>query len=187
MRRLQLQVKKNEQNQQKKKKKESGVSVLDILKHQQQQTEQNLVFLWSRTNKAEWLTVRLRPHPTSPTAVLKAVAFTNLNGSWKALALSEASSGCNVRDHPAVSTQALTLRVFTSLLVKALKWCRGRRAKNLSRSYLDSRGEHRYCIWLPHMLRPVWEKKNKNQAGMEWNFFSEARSSTQRLSAGRWY
>ena len=80
MRRLQLQVKKK-QTKSTTKKKESGVSVLDILKHQQQQTEQNLVFLWSRTNKAEWLTVRLRPHPTSPTAVLKAVAFTNLNGS----------------------------------------------------------------------------------------------------------
>lgn len=40
--------------QNKTKKKESGVSVLDVLKHQQQQTERNLVFLWWATNKAEW-------------------------------------------------------------------------------------------------------------------------------------
>lgn len=52
----------------------SGISVLDILKHQQQPTRRHLVFLWSATNNAERFIVKLCPHPAVSHSGFNAVA-----------------------------------------------------------------------------------------------------------------
>lgn len=139
-------------------------------KHQWQQTQWNLAFCGLRqTILNSSLSSIANTQTFFPFPTLRAVALSDLRGSWGGLTdWGRSFVRYTVHDQPAMSAKARILCLVSGLITSLRRWkllvntllkdTTDAKAEEQpsarTESYLSTREEQRYCIWLPTCFSP---------------------------------